>query len=322
MLVKDYVPIAMGALAESTQRGWSTYARRVVSVWGERELSDVKPTHIEREARLVQDQALRRAVSASGTGAREGFISCCRAIWTRAVKDGECDTNPAKSVEKPGRRSPAGRRALNPEELGVVQDVLSRTSDPDLALVVFRLCLESGCRRNELLGLRVGNVAHSAYGWTVTLDLGAKRASKRSLPITSDLADALQRMAEERVGTDWAKHPEAPLLRNKRRQPITHRWLETTAKKVRDFDPALGSTTEVYFTWHVLRHTAASLVERAGGFAIAQAFLGHSPSGGSATAVTLAYTKPSTEELRAVHTRIWDRREEWSMANYDDGLDF
>lgn len=322
MLVKDYVPVAMGALAESTQRGWSTYARRVVEVWGEWELSAVKPTHIETEARRVQDQALRRAVSTSGTGAREGFISCCRAIWTRAVRDGVCTVNPARSVEKPGRRSPAGRRALNPEELGIVQTVLSLTSDPDLALVVFRLCLESGCRRNELLGLRVGNVARSAYGWTVTLDIGAKRASKRSLPITSELAEALQRMAAERIGSNWADQPTAQLLRNRRHQPITHRWLETTAKRVRDYDPALGSTTEVFFTWHVLRHTAASLVERAGGFAIAQAFLGHSPSGGSATAVTLAYTKPSTEELRAVHTRIWDRREDWSTANYDDELIF
>ncbi|MEI6623300.1 MAG: site-specific integrase [Actinomycetes bacterium] len=322
MLVKDYVPLAMGAMAENTRKGWATYARRIVEVWGERDMSTVLSTEIEAEARQVQDKALRRAVSISGAGARDGFISCARAVWRRAVADGVCDSNPASKVKKPVRRAPAGRRALNPEELGVVQGVLANSKDPDLALVVFRLCLETGCRRNELLGLRVRDLARSAYGWTATLDTGAKLGSKRSLPITADLAAALSRLGEERIGPDWRKRPDERLLRNKRRQPITHRWLEDQSKKVRAFNPALGSTTEVFFTWHVLRHTAASLVERAGGFATAQAFLGHSPTGGSATAITLAYTKPSTEELRAVHTRIWDRPENWSPAGADDGLPF
>lgn len=91
---------------------------------------------------------------------------------------------------------------------------------------MFRLCPETGCRRNELLGFRVRDLAKSAYGWTATLDIGAKLGSKRSLP-------------------------------------ITHRWLENQSKNVRAFNPALGSTTEVFFTGHVLRHTAASLVATA-----------------------------------------------------------
>lgn len=322
MLVRDYVPLAMGALSENTQKGWATYARRIVDVWGERDMGDVLATEMEGEGRKIQEQAVRRAVSVSGVGAREGFISCCRAVWSRAVADGICDKNPAASVKKPARRLPSGRRALNAEELGIVQGVLARGTDPDLGLVVFRLCLETGCRRNELLGLRVGSLGASAYGATITLDRGAKLASKRSLPITRNLSSALGRLASVRIGDDWASQPEAALMRNKRNQPITHRWLELRAKEVREFDPALGSTAEVFFTWHVLRHTAAALVERVGGFATAQAFLGHSPSGASATAVTLNYTKPSTEELRAVHTRIWDKPEERSPAGEAHDWDF
>lgn len=322
MLVKDYVPKAMNSLAPSSRRGWSTYAARIVAEWGDLELSEVLPTDIETVARQVQEDAQRRAVSASGTGAEEGFISCCRAVWKRAIVDKKCTDNPAASVKKPGRRRPEGRRALNPEELGVVQGVLASSTDPDLGLIVFRLFLETGCRRNELLGLAVESLRHSAYGWTITLDRGAKNKSRRHLAVTAELAEALQRLAEERIGSEWRKQRNAPLLRNKRRQPITHRWLEGQAKRVRDFDPALGSPTEVFFTWHVLRHTAAALVERAGGFATAQAFLGHKATGSSATAVTLNYAWPSTEELRAVHTRIWDRPERWSPAASPDGLPF
>lgn len=314
MLVRDYVPVAMGAVSENTRKGWATYSRRIVTAWGDREMASVLATEIEAEARLVQEQALRRAVSVSGTGAREGFISCCRAVWARAVADGVCPRNPAASVKKPPRRGAAGRRALNAEELGVVQGVLAASSDPDLAMVVFRLCLETGCRRSELLGLKVASLGQSAYGATVTIDDGAKLASRRSLPITNNLAAALKRLGVQRIGPSWESQPQERLLRNKRGQPISHRWLEQRAKEVRDFNPALGSTAEVFFTWHVLRHTAGSLVERVGGFATAQAFLGHSPTGGSATAVTLQYTKPSTEELRAVHTRIWDKPSQQSPA--------
>ena len=65
----------------------------------------------------------------------------------------------------------------------------------------------------------------SAYGPTLTLADGAKLASRRSLPI----------------GEDWERDAAAPLLRNRRGQPVTRRYLETTAARVREFNPAIGS---------------------------------------------------------------------------------
>lgn|GEM_PF-5768012 len=81
----------------------------------------------------------------------------------------------------------------------------------------------------------------SAYGPTLTLADGAKLASRRSLPITNSLYDALTRLVRARIGEDWERDAAAPLLRNRRGQPVTRRYLETTAARVREFNPAIGS---------------------------------------------------------------------------------
>lgn len=306
MKVAEYVDIAMRSMAPSTQRGWSTYARRIKEFWGERDLDDVRKTDIEAAARTIQEEALRRAVSLEGVGAQRGFISCCRAIWSRAVDDQRCSANPAALVKMPTReRTAANRRALNNEELLTVQSVLAQSSDPLLALLVFRICLETGTRRNELLGLTTQSMQTSAFGPTLHIAKGAKNSSVRSLPITDTLARHISEMATQRIGEDWSTKDE-PLLRNRRGQHITHRWLENQAARVRKFDPALGSTSELFFTWHLLRHTAATLIEHAGGLSAAQHFLGHVPSGGGATSVTLGYTKPSQEYMRKCLEVIWE----------------
>lgn len=305
MRVKDYVPLAMGSMAPSTQRGWATYAREIVERWGERELEDVLSTEIATAAQQIQERAKRRAVSIEGAGARAGFISCCRAVWRRAITDRKCDHNPAAHVELPTRREVRSRRALNNDELARVQGILASGSDPDLALLVFRLCLETGCRRNELLGLHTQSLRLTEYGYTLGLRVGAKNDSGRDLPITDVLAHAIGQLAGTRIGKDWQVE-RVPLLRNKRGQAITHRWLENAAARIRREEPTLGDPAVVFFTWHVLRHTAATLMERAGGFAAAQYYLGHAASGGSATAVTLTYTKPSQEYLRRCMEAIWE----------------
>lgn len=304
--VSEWVPRAMRSMAPSTQRGWSTYARLIVSRWGDRTLDEVLTTDIEEAAHEVQRNAKRRAVSSAGTGAQEGFVSCCRAVWKRAVDNDLAKRNPASKIKLPPRRPKQGRRALTPAEIVAVQSVLALGSDPELGLIVFRVCLETGARRNELLGLTTRSLHGAAGEWVLVLDEGAKLSSKRDLPITDTLAEALMRLATSRIGEDWSESVQ-PLLRNRRRQPITHRWLEYQAVRIRKSDPdTLGNETTLHFTWHLLRHTAATNMEHAGGFAAAQAFLGHAPSGGSATSVTLQYTKPTLEYLRQCLEIIWE----------------
>jgi integrase len=305
MKVAEYVPIAMASLSPNTRRGWTTYSKKIVTMWGERDLADVRTTEIAAAARAVREEALARATSTMGTGAQEGFVSCARAVWNRAVADGYCERNPATAVPKPARRPPQARRALTAAELKEVDGVLAKSGDPELALAVFRIFLETGARRDELLGLRVRDLSTSGHGPTLTLAVGTKKYSIRHQPITDDLAEQLHDMATKRIGEDLARRSNDQLLRNLRKQPITHRWLEYRSKKIREAVPALGSTAEVWFTWHLLRHTAGVMMERSGGFAVAQTFLGHSTKGSSATAVTLHYSRASTDELRRVHGRIW-----------------
>ena len=305
MLIRDYVPIALSSLSPSTRKGWTTYSELVVAKWGDRELDDVRPTDISGVARQVRQSAKRRANSTGGVGAAEGFITCCRAIWRRAVDDGLATSNPAMSVKKPPRRPPQARRALTVEELRQVQQVLANGHDPQLALTVFRTYLETGARRDELLNVRVLDLTRTQRGATLTLEIGTKANSIRHQPITHELADHLERLARARIGEDLTRHLSAQLLRNQRGEPITHRWLETKAARIRKEVPELGTRAEVWFTWHLLRYTASQMVERVGGTSVAATFLGHSIQGTSAAAITLHYTRASTDELRRVHSIIW-----------------
>ena len=309
MKVKDYVPIAMGTVPKATQSSWKPYAAEIVRRWGEMDIDAVLFSQIDTAAGEVQervvDQTRRKTNYAGGVGARSSFVQCCRMVWACAVRDKLCTENPAKAVEVPRRRKAPNRRALTNDELARTQFALAKTNDPDLALLVFRIFLETGARRNELLGLSTQSLISSDRGWSLAIDRGAKGGSRRIQPITDQLAAAIQVLALDRIGEGWQK-TRTPLLRSKRGVPITRRFLENRAAAVRKAEPDLGGQ-ELAFTWHLLRHTAATLVERVAGFATAAYFLGHATArGGSATATTLTYTEPSPEELRRAVEAIWE----------------
>lgn len=308
MLVKDYVPIAMGTLPAATQSSWKPYAREIVDRFGEQDMTAVVHSQLKTAAAEIQKrvaaQKKRKTNWAAGAGARTSFIQCARAIWACGIADKICESNPAASLEIGKKHRAHNRRALTNDELARTQFALANTNDPDLALLVFRIFLETGARRGELLGLSTQSLIHSDQGWSLVLDTGAKNRSMRVQPITDRLAEAIQVMALDRVGEDW-RQDTTPLLRSKRGIPITRRFLENRAAAVRKADPDLGGA-ELAFTWHLLRHTAGTLVERVAGFATAAYFLGHSINSGSATAVTLTYTGASPEEVRRAVEAIWE----------------
>lgn len=298
--VDRYVEQVRAGLAPTTARGWSSYLTLIASEFEGRRLDDVISTELEALASQVQNTALRRAVSRDGLSAREGFITAARAVWRRAVADGLTKSNPALAVNKPRRTRARERRGLTAAEVTELwESIAVRAADPELGLTVLRLALETGMRRAEMLGLTAASL-EKASG-CIRVEAGAKNASHRQQPVTMTLFDTLTELATARHGRKLA--PTDPLLVNRRGQPITRRWFENTAARVRADVPGLGPGGDLWFTWHLTRHTAGARIERAAGYSVAAKFLGHRPSGRSG--VTVLYTGATLDEVRQAVKKVW-----------------
>jgi integrase len=80
-------------------------------------------------------------------------------------------------------------------------------------------------------------------------------------------------------------------LRSRRGRAITRRRYNTVFDRAR---PCLPWAERTPVSAHILRHTAITAVERHAGFAVAQAFAGH-----SASSVTGTYTRARLAEVAA-----------------------
>lgn len=319
--VRRWVPEAMESFKPTTAKSWSTYARilvdglpetpdpddpqkmrKPIAGLGDRRMDAVTQQDLKKLAQAVRDRAVIRSVNRHGMSAYEGFVSCASAVWREAASQGMRVDNPAEGIKLPPRRRAVPRRALTSEEIQVIWGTLaSKSADPELACLVFRLALETGFRRGELLGLRVSGP--DLMTETVATGTQAKMDSHRTQPVTAQLAAALEQLSETRHGAK--ARPSAQLLVNRRGDPITRRWFENTAALVRRHNPELGNPRTVWFTWHLCRHTGATLVERQSGFLMAKLFLGHLMPDVPGRDPTEQYATPSPDDLRRVINRIW-----------------
>jgi integrase len=298
--VDRYVEQVRAGLAPTTARGWSTYLSILAKEFQGRRLDEVLTTELAALAQQIQTDALRRAVSRDGLSAREGFITAARAVWRRAIADDLTKHNPALAVAKPARTRARERRGLTPAEVAELwESIALRTADPELGLTVLRLALETGMRRAEMLGLTAASM-EKASG-CIRVEIGAKNGSHRQQPVTVTLFDTLTELAASRHGRKLC--PTDPLLVNRRGQPITRRWFENTAARVRADVPGLGPGGDLWFTWHLTRHTAGARIERVAGYSVAAKFLGHTPSGRSG--VTVLYTQATLDEVRLAVKKVW-----------------
>ena len=300
MTVDKYVPIVRKGLSESTARSWSTYLDAIAEEFAGRSFDSVLTPEIEGLRNRIIADAQRRSVSRNGASAGEGVVAAARKVWKSAMDSGLATHNPATGAKKPKRTHARDRRAMSESEIEALWDAIAtRTQDPTLGLLVLRLALETGMRRGEMLGLRYESLERASG--CVHVGTGAKGFSTRQQPITVALWNALDAFAKERSVGPVSK--ATPLLLNRRGQPITRRWFEGVAARVRDAEPRFGPDGELWFTWHLTRHTAGKMVERVGGYSVAQKFLGHESTSLSGT--TVLYTKATLDEVRRAVGAVW-----------------
>jgi integrase len=253
--------------------------RRQFEWWGEQLgaycLADVTPAMIaECRDRLLNDPEHRKS---SATAVR--YMAALSHMFSVAVKEwGWLESNPCQRVQKP--KEPRGRvRYLSDDERGRLLAVCRESEHPDLYLVVL-LALGTGGRRSEILGLRWPDVDLQRGAVTFT---DTKNGDIRTVPVVGEsLALLKERSRIHRLDTNKVFLGTDPRVA----------W-EAAVKAARLED----------FTFHSLRHTAASYLAMSGAsVAELAAVLGH-----RTLAMVQRYSHLSEQHTAGVMTRMHEK---------------
>ncbi|MFE7800874.1 hypothetical protein [Nocardia sp. NPDC057440] len=155
---REYVPVVYNAMPDTVTRdGYMAYWRKVLAAWGDRRID--APTVSEFKhltATLVSTRVVRRS-DRGGHSTKEHFFHAIRCLYRFAVDDGHvaATEDPSAKLEKP-RPRPSNRRALPADLLEEICRVAVVTSDdPELDSLILRLHIETACRLEGALNLRL-----------------------------------------------------------------------------------------------------------------------------------------------------------------------
>jgi len=279
----EFVETVRASFSKGTADTYQSYWRLAVARLGCRPIDSIGVADCEAVVADSVARARRNRPGTDGRSARENCIGALRALFARAERAGLVAKSPAADLEKP-RRLPNRRRALEDHELREVIDAVRTTShDPDLDLLIIRFHLESGARREGALNLRLRDLD----GRRSTVWLREKFDIEREQPISPSLL----RVLEDHTSSRGAITADDSVLRSRRGRAITRRRYNTVFDRAR---PCLPWAERTPVSAHILRHTAITAVERHAGYAVAQAFAGH-----SAASVTGTYTRARIAEVAA-----------------------
>jgi integrase/recombinase XerC len=255
---------------------------------GDRPASSVSAGEIAEWARRAGDEGRQDPKSRHGIGAEEAFVLAARAAYGAGIVAGLVRVNPAADVPLPERPS-SRRTALTFEELKQVHlAAVAHSRDPELDDLVFQFLRETACRRRGVLRLARRDLAPA----TRSVRLTEKYGKQRWMPVSAHLVDRLLSHADARHrGCDRVLHRLGEAH-------MTDKWFEGFARRMQ----ALPWAAELGVSAHWIRHTTLTDIERIAGVRVAAAYAGHADG---SFGVTGTYTKPSPEELRLAHQRLF-----------------
>lgn len=283
---------------EGTARAWRHYIDSLAeSKYGDETFESITASDFKTYYKVIRRTSVKRANGRDGFGAVSNAQSAFRSLWAFALDEGytkRASVVPAVETES----NEVIRRAYTDLELSQIMSSLMTSRDPALGNLAMRLALETGARRAGLLSINMGAMRSSSGLIAIT----PKRSTGKAhfVPVTADLWAAIQLFVSSRT----KRHSkDTPILLNLRGEPITRRWFENAAHRVRLDVPSLAEEGSSWFTWHGLRHTSAVRIRQIAGVEVATAFLGHSVK---AKSVTERYTKAGVDEVRQALSTLWD----------------
>jgi integrase len=269
--VEDWYASAVPSLKPKTRASYRGLIDvRILPYLGRRQVASLVPSDIQKWVNELTAGGL------SSSRVRQGHIVLGMAL-DAAVHDGIIARNPARrsgvKLPKLERRQPV---FLEPQH---VERIAAACPEPYDLLV--RLLGTTGLRWGEAVALRRRSVDLLGRKLLVSESLAevggeltfgpTKSHAERGVPLTASLAAALETHLDERVGTD----PEALVFTSPKGHPLRY---ASVRREV--WAPALRSTKIPKIGLHVLRHSAASAMIRAGASPKAlQAILGHQSAG-------------------------------------------
>lgn len=284
----SYLRQLRASISPVTVKNYDSYWHVIETTWGGRKLDEPTPTEIDQLINTHRAHAVVRANSRDGRGAAASFVSALRCIYRHAEGDSLIHPadNPASRIRRPPQL-PSPRHALSLAHVMELAEVASTTgNDPELDALIFRLHLETACRRGGTLALRVADLNST----DCLLQLHEKGGTVRRQPISPSLTRHLLNHVRTRGGTDTI----AALLRYRNGKAMGRRRFDYLSQRLREHLPWAQA---LQFSIHWLRHTTLTWVEREYSYAVARAYAGHAPAPTSSLGATFTYVRAGLPEV-------------------------
>ena len=232
----------------------------VVPLLGKKRASDVNEGDIERFARDVEAgktakdyrKGRTRVIVKGGKGAAIKVISDLSAVYSFAMRHKIVGSNPVL-LAKVRKTANVSERFLDLDEvsaIGTAIKVVEEEGANPKALNIIRLLILTGCRRNEIAGLKWNEVNLNSAG----LNLDETKTGKSKRPLSEPATHLLQKLYENR-------------------QPDSE-YVFVGTKKI--WTRVLKKSGIDHATLHSLRHTVASNAAGSGeSLLLIGAILGH-----------------------------------------------
>ncbi|MFI2228701.1 tyrosine-type recombinase/integrase [Nocardia testacea] len=291
----DFIPHILAAESATQRRCYGAYWRLLLTEWGPRRLADPTPTEILQLMNRYKAGAVVRSNWRGGSAATRNLLHGIRRLYRLAELDGLIApaANPAARVPMPPKLQ-STRHALTPHQVAELGRVAVETgNDPELDALIVRLHIETACRREAALKLRVDDLSVD----DCTALLHHKGGVDAWHPITPLLMSRLlDHVAHRGAGFAPARHQ---VLRTRNGKPITDRRYDNLHHR---FHHHLAWAEAKGVTVHWLRHTTLTYVERHYGEAIARRYAAHKNPGLSATPIYTAASLPECAEALSALT--------------------
>lgn len=212
-----WLPSALEGRSASTQNSVRIALKYAVSQIGDKPVREVLPADIDRM--LLSSPAQSRS-------ARSNILSAARRVFAFAVENGYAERNPAQYKKAGGRKTPEEKPLTEAQQ----KELLDTVSGTSLDLFCL-LCLRTGLRRGEALGLRwkdidfrrgvltVNGIVHRTEEKLEAFEEVTKTgAGHRTIPMPTDLIAALKEARQTSMSDFVLSRPDG--------KPFTHQMIK------------------------------------------------------------------------------------------------
>lgn len=291
----EFIPHILATESPAHRESYGAYWRLLLTEWGPRPLADPTPTEILQLMNRYKTGAVIRSNWRGGSAATRNLLHGIRRLYRLAELDDLITpaANPAAKVAMPPKLE-STRHALTQRQVAELGRIAVDTgNDPELDALIVRLHIETACRRQAALALRVDDLSTDDS----TVLLHHKGGVDAWHPITPLLmARLLDHVAHRGATSAPARHH---VLRTRTGKPITDRRYDNLHNR---FHHHLPWADAKGVTVHWLRHTTLTYVERHYGEAIARRYAAHKNPGLSATPIYTTASLPECAEALSALT--------------------